>query len=410
MFRKSMFLTIAFTVLIIVGSCSKSEMKNNSTTPVKENDYERLKAPNNHLAFKLLTYVEPDEQGNIFVSPTSLIIALSMAYNGADGETKEEIANVLQIGQITKEDLNRANASLLDKLTKQTEQIELLFANSVWLNEDFHFQDQFANDNRHFFDAEISEINITDSNSVKRMNDWVNKKTKGKIDEIVQHPLSDDLVTILLNALYFQGDWMYEFDESLTEDKTFIHSNDQSKKIPFMTTVEKFPYIENDVFQAISLPYNDGEMTMDIFLPREEVTIEEFKDELVGGRWEDWNRQFKEREGTILLPKFELHYEVELNDALKEFGMNVTFTEDAQFPHMIVEDEPILISKILQKTYIDVHETGTEAAGVTSVEIGTMSTVEEEPFYMDVNRPFFFFIKDSETNMILFTGLIENPN
>lgn len=403
---------IAFIIIIIftLTSCSQSDKTGKiDDTKFNEDDFKILVSPNNHLAFKLLEHIEPNDEDNIFVSPTSLFMALSMVYNAADGKTKEEIATALQLDTIEKSDLNRANASLISKLTKQSDQIELLLANSIWLNEEFNFQEQFQKDNEDYFNAEISEIDIADPNSVKLINNWVSDNTKEKINEIVSPPLKEDLVTLLINALYFKGDWMYEFDESLTENHSFTNSNGKSVDVPLMTLNEQLPYIENDVFQAISLPYNEGEMSMDIYLPQENITIDELKDELMGGRWEDWNRQFEEQEGVILLPKFELEYETVLNDTLKELGMNTAFTEDANFPHMIVEDKSIGISKVRQKTYIDVHEKGTEAAAVTSVEIVEMSAIDEQPFYMKINRPFFFIIKDSETNMILFTGLIENP-
>src|SRR5699024_6192589 len=134
-----------------------------------------------------------------------------------------------------------------------------------------------------------------------------------------------------------------------------------------------------------------------------------FQVELTRENWESWKQQFEENEGTILLPKFEIEYEAVLNDALKTLGMDTVFTEDANFSKMIVEDDPVWISKVRQKTYIDVHEKGTEAAAVTSVEVETLALIDEEPFHMEVNRPFFFVIKDNETNMILFTGIIENP-
>src|SRR5699024_1048560 len=141
------------------------------------------------------------------------------------------------------------------------------------------------------------------------------------------------------------------------------------------TLNEKLPYFENDVFQAVSLPYGEGEMSMDIYLPKEDMKLEAFIDELTGENWESWKQQFEENEGTILLPKFEIEYEAVLNDALKTLGMDTVFTEDANFSKMIVEDDPVWISKVRQKTYIDVHEKGTEAAAVTSVEVETLALI-----------------------------------
>lgn len=402
-------LLFLFIIISLIGCNQIDDTNKIDESLFSETDYESLTVPNNQLAFKLLEHVEPNEANNVFISPTSLFMALSMVYNGAEGEAKKEIAQALQIDKMSKDELNRANASLLSMLMKQSDEIELSIANSIWLNGRFQFKDEFIQHNEQYFNAEISEIDVLDNNSVKLINDWVSKQTKEKITEIVEPPLNPDLVTMLINALYFKGNWTYEFDESLTEDSEFTNSENQTSTIPLMMLNEKLAYIENNVFQAVSLPYGDGEMSMDIYLPRENVTLEELTDELIGGRWEDWNRQFEEEEGTVLLPKFELEYEAKLNDPLKQLGMDTVFTEEAELPNIIVEDERVWISNVRQKTYIDVHEKGTEAAAVTVVEVETMSANIDEPFYMEINRPFFFMIKDVETNMILFTGLIENP-
>lgn len=409
--RNFLFIFYFIIVLLLISCQQSDDLGDIDDLLFSEDDFETLIVPNNQLAFKLLDHVKSNEEENIFISPTSLLMALSMVYNGAEGEAKAEIATALQMDKIDKEKLNRANGSLIAKLIKQSEEIDLSIANSIWLNERFHFQDQFLTDNEQYFNAEISEIDVTDSDSANMINDWVSKATNDKITKIIEPPLNQDLVAILINALYFKGDWTYEFNESLTEEKQFTNSNNKTYNVPLMELQEELPYIENDVFQAVSLPYGEGELSMDVYLPKENITLAELKDEITGGRWEDWNRQFVGKKGTILLPKFELEYEIELNETLKKLGVETAFTRDAEFPNMITGDNPVWISKVRQKTYIDVHEKGTEAAAVTSVEVETTSAfIEDEPFYMEVNRPFFFMIKDEETNMILFTGLIENPS
>ena len=156
-------------------------------------------------------------------------MALSMVYNGADGVTKDEMAKVLQVEGIEADELNQANASLMNLFHSSSERIQLNIANSIWLNENFHFQDDFAQYNRDYFNAEIQEIDIFDSESPKMINQWVEEKTNGKIEEIVDSPLDPDLVTVLINAIYFKGDWKYEFDESQTEDSTFLFERRQYK-------------------------------------------------------------------------------------------------------------------------------------------------------------------------------------
>ena len=198
---------------------------------VKE-DYKKVVSANNELGFKLLEEIETDQNGNSFISPTSLLMALSMVYNGADGATKEEIATVLQLEGIEKEELNKANASILSILQKDSDQIQLNVANSIWINERFHFQDEFAQQNKDYFNAAIDEIDVADKKSPKPLNDWVKASTNNKILEIVDEdkPFNHDLVAYLVNAVYFKGVWMYGFDKEQTTDGVFQLEDETTKE------------------------------------------------------------------------------------------------------------------------------------------------------------------------------------
>src|SRR5690625_2934740 len=178
-----------------------------------------------------------------------------------------------------------------------------------------------------------------------------------------------------------------------------------------MTLDEEFAYMENNDFQAVLLPYGDEEeMSMRVFLPKEDSNLEEFKEMLTLDTWVDWSSEFQEEKGTILLPKFELEYEVILNETLQQLGMESAFNgSSADFSNMIEVEDGLLIDQVKQKTFIEVNEEGTEAAAATSVEMEVTSATIDEPFYMEVNRPFFFTITDDVTGTILFMGEIWNP-
>lgn len=412
--KKILFVTAAMmSVLFITTACGAKTEKNepvvSTDVSFEEDDYTKIIDANNALGFNVLNEVEPDENDNTFISPTSLLMALSMAYNGADGETKEEIATVLQVNGIEVEELNKANASLLTKFHKDSEQTQLQFANSIWLNNNYHFQDDFAKNNKDYFNAEIKEIDIADDESATKINEWVKSATNDKIDKIIEAPLNPDLVAVLINAIYFKGDWSYEFDEKLTESQPFQLPDGTTKEVPLMTLNEELAYIENDTFQAVQLPYSKGGMSMNVFLPTEESSLEEFKQLLTTENWESWRTEFNTTKGTVKLPKFQLEYETSLNDVLKNLGMTRAFGEGADFTKMIQEDAPLWFSEIKQKTFVVVDEEGTEAAAVTSGEIETTSAPMDEPFTMVVDRPFFFTIMEDETNTILFAGFIQNP-
>src|SRR5690625_4028808 len=372
-------------------------------------DYKKIIPANNELGFNLLPEVEADHNGNTFISPASLFMAVSMIYNGADDVTKEEIAKTLNTKGISVNELNKANASLMAALKKETDDMQLHIANAIWLNEDFHFQKDFAQHNKDYFQAETEEIDISDDKSPVKINNWVSEMTNGKIKEIVDTPLNSDLVAMLINVFYFKGDWKSEFDKNETEVHPFHLEDDTTKDVALMKLTEDLAYLENEEFQAITLPYGEGEMSMKVFLPKENSSLKDFKETLTKQNWEVWNSEFRTQKGTILLPKFQIEYETLLNETLQHLGMKSAFDKDADFSQMIQEDNPVWISQVKQKTFIDVNEEGTEASAATSVEMETTSASIDEPFHMEVNRPFFIAIVDEETEAILFMGSINNP-
>lgn len=370
-----------------------------------EDDYEKIVPANNSLGFALLDKVEPNAQGNVFISPTSLMMALSMIYHGADGTTKEEIAQALQLEGIEENLLNQANASLGTGLYKDTDQLMTTIANSIWIHEDYQFQDSFIQTNLDYYNALVEEMDLTKQETADRINHWVKKATNDKIKQMVDGPLGSDVVALLLNAIYFKGEWKYAF-EPKDEKGEFSLADGTGTEVDQMSLQEELLYQENDTFQAVRLPYGNEDMHMDLFLPRENISVDAMKEILTNNLWED---RFVKKEGTVILPMFAIEYEVLLNKPLMEMGMVKAFTDQAQFPHMIEEEVPVYVSEVKQKTFIEVNEKGTEAAAATSVEMKTVSAPVDGPFYLEVNRPFLFTITDQETGAILFIGTVANP-
>ena len=367
-----------------------------------ETDYELIAEKNNVLGMKLLKDLSAREEGNIFVSPTSLYMALAMVYNGADGVTQEEIAAVLEAQGLAPEEMNKANASLVSKLASDSEDIELNIANSIWVREDYTFRDSFRESSRDYYNARIEALA-----SVEAINDWVSDATNDKIKKMVESPLSGDLVALLLNAIYFNGAWQFSFAEQATEKQPFQTEDGTTAEVPLMTLQAELSYLETDNFQAVSLPYGEGEMNMHVFLPAETSSLDEFKASLSKENWAEWIAAFESKQGTVMLPKFELEYEVILNDTLKDLGMDTAFNS-VDLSKMFETSDGLFISEVKQKSFINVSEKGTESAAATSVSIAE-SGPDEPLFELKVNRPFFFVITDEETGVILFMGSIENP-
>lgn len=415
--QKKMSVALVIIALLIFSTGCGTETHSKSLgleiashVDFNQEDYEKIVSANNELGFQIIRDVEDNEDGNAFISPTSLLMALSMVYNGAAGETKEEIAKAMAIEGIDVDDLNQANASLMTMLNKDSDHIQLNVANSIWLNEEFHFLDEFIQHNQDYFNAEVEEIDVLDRKSSKKINNWVKQSTNDKIEDIADDPLDSNLVAMLINAIYFKGDWVHAFDPKQTENRAFHLEDGTTKKVPTMKLNKELAYMENDLFQAITLPYGDGEMSMKVFLPKEDSSLEAVQQQLTEENWNTWNDSFDKKEGKLLLPRFQMEYEATLNETLDSLGMRHAFDRNkADFSNMIQEDVPLWISKVKQKTFVDVNEEGTEAAAVTSVEMKTVSAPIDQPFRMEVNRPYLIAITDDETNTILFIGSIFNP-
>lgn len=398
------------------GTANPKETDNTKTNSMEisehaeygERDYELIVGGNNVLGMKLLKDLSARENGNIFVSPTSLYTALAMVYNGADGATKDEIANVLEVDNLPPEEMNRANASLISKLSSDSADINLNIANSIWVAEPYKLLQNFHESSETYYRAKIETIDMTDPVSSDLINTWVSDETNGKIKKMAEKPLAANMVAMLLNAVYFNGNWQLPFAEELTEEQAFYMAKDSTVQVPLMALQGELSYMETENFQAVSLPYGDGEMNMHVFLPAEDSSLAEFKTAMNEEKWAGWLTAFEPKLGTVMLPKFKMEYEVMLNDTLKSLGMQTAFSS-VDLSNMFETSSGLFISEIIQKSYIDVSEKGTEAAASTSVAIAE-STADEPSFEVKVNRPFFFAITDEETGAIVFMGSIENPN
>ncbi|RNF41213.1 serpin family protein [Planococcus salinus] len=370
-----------------------------------QEDYKKIVNANNQLGMDLIAQVPADDYGNMFVSPLSLYMALSMLYNGAAGDTKAEIADVLH-ATISPDEMNKANASLSMMLAGNSDSVQLAISNSIWLNQSYDFQPEFAQNTQDYFNAKTEKIDVSDPESADLINGWVKDSTNGMIEKMVEKPLPKNLKTILLNAVYFNGKWHTPFEEKNTEEQPFHLADGTTVDMPFMKMEQHWSYMENDQFQAVALPYGDWEASMYVFLPKEHSSLEEFKTALTPDNWNNWRRSFNTGEGLVSLPKFEMEYEIQLNDALMALGMETAF--GASDLSNMYEQGSGQISHVKQKTALKVDEKGTEAAAVTEVAIA-VSSEQPEHFTLEVNRPFFVAIEDTETSTILFLGAVSNP-
>lgn len=369
----------------------------------------QLVAANTRFGFKLFSeLLAQNEDENLFISPTSVAIALSMTYNGAAGTTQTAMAEALELQGMSLETVNQSNQALLNTLTQADPAVQVAIANSLWARENIPFYPAFLERNQQFFNAEVTALDFSSPEAPDTINAWVEQQTAGKIPTIVDD-ISPDAVLYLINAIYFKGDWTQPFDPAATQEQPFILLDGTQKLLPLMQQRGEFRYLETESFQAVSLPYGEADRwSMEIFLPRPEVSLAEFYADLTPENWERWMAQLSRREGTIQLPKFKLEDSITLNDALVALGMGPAF-DASQADFSELSSLATFIHQVKHKTFVEVNEEGTEAAAVTSIEMRLTSISPVRPFQMRVDRPFFAVIRDRQTGTILFMGSIVEP-
>ena len=382
-----------------------------SNNPAGGSTDPRLVTANTNFGFKLYHEVAKASAGkNVFISPTSVALCLAMTYNGAVGETKEAMERALETQGLTHAELNKAYSQLKTDLESPDPKVQLQIANSLWARKGVSFNPAFIARNKEFYAAEVTALDFADPGAPATINEWVKNKTRNKIEKIVDS-IDAQSVLFLINAIYFKGSWSSEFDKAKTKDDTFTTGSGSRKRLPMMTQSGKYNYFESEKFQAVSLPYGGGRVSMYVFLPSPGTGIDQFIASLSPTNWDSWMKQFSKTQGEINLPRFKVEYEITLNDALKTLGMGVAFEPDrADFTGMFQGAQNAFISKVKHKTFAEVNEEGTEAAAVTSTEmVATSVQIPRKPFRMVVDHPFFFAIRDNRTGSVLFLGSITDP-
>jgi len=403
---------IGYASLIYVPQYSQS-LAYAASDEKAENADRGLVDANTRFAFDIMRELgEEDDGKNIFISPFSISMALAMAYNGAEGSTREAMADTLQFSGMNLARVNQGYLELIGSLENVDSQLSLSIGNSVWVDRWFEqkVNKTFTGRLSTYYEGEIFIRGFGDPQTVEDINGWVSGETNGKIDKIVER-IEPDTVMFLLNAIYFKGDWTKKFDASNTYKGDFFLDDGTIIEADFMSTLEDFSYYSGEDFKAVRLPYGRDKVAMYIFLPDEGISLDSFIDGLNQADFDDYLNEFSSpSKVSVELPKFKLEYGTRrLNDVLKSLGMGVAFNRSAaNFDGIAKVDlENLFISFVDHKAVIEVNEKGTEAAAATNVGIGLTSMPSHETFI--VNRPFFFVIRDDRSGSILFMGKIVDP-
>lgn len=379
-------------------------------------DERALITAGNSFAFDLIRQVPIDDPAspNVFLSPLSASMALGMAMNGAAGDTWSQMRDALGFAGLDEPNINQAYHDLIELLRGLDPKVEFGLANSVWGREGIAFHQDFLDRTRTFFDAHVEDLDFDDPASLGIMNGWVEAATNGRIEELID-AIDPDAIMYLINAVYFNGDWTYRFEEDETRPRPFTRADGGTVEVDMMAMETDLRFFVDDRASVLELPYGGGAFSAIAVLPAPGRTIGELVAGLDAGVWADWMAEIDGAEplaAGVMLPRLELEYDRALNDDLQALGMLDAFNAGglADFSRLTPLALPgkVYLSRVQQKSFLKVDERGTEAAAATFAEIVLVCAGCSGPRFV-FDRPFLFAIRERLSATILFIGVIGDP-
>lgn len=378
--------------------------ENRKSDKIAENIDPNLINSNTDFALKIFKELcSEDKDKNVFISPLSISIAFAMVYNGSKNQTQQEIAKVFEFENYSTDNLNKAFNDLISSMVNIDNLVELLAGNSIWISNDLSVKQDFVDTVENSYNASIYNVDFKNQDTENRINTWVSEATKEKIKEVP--PLDPTNLMVLLNAIYFKGQWKDKFMSELTEEDDFFLANNQTKKVQMMNSTEEYKYFEGTDFRMLRLPYGRDKAAMYVLLPKEDIDINEFVANLDRDLIKNSIADLEEAEVKLKFPKFNIEYGyINLMKFLQNLGMNNSFGDAADFSG--ISEQPTGIGEVNHKAIIEVNEEGTVAAAVSKI---AMEATAAAPLIFTVNRPFILLIRDDRTGSILFVGKILDP-
>jgi len=367
---------------------------------------------NSEFAARLYQQLAAREKGNLFFSPYSISNALAMTYAGARGNTAAEMKATLHF-RLPDEQLHPAFARLIAQLHGKGKQrtFQLSVANRLWGQKDYGFLPEFTRIGADHYGAGLEEVDYVRAAEAARLriNAWVAEQTQQKIKDLIPPNVLDDMTRLVLtNAIYFKAAWASPFEEKQTSPGDFQLGDGKTVKVPMMRQKWRTTFADLGDFAMVKLPYEHGEQSMLVMLPKKSDGLPALEKQLTADNLARWTAQLRDHRVDLMLPKFKVTAEFQLNDVLKEMGMRDAFIfGKANFSGMATR-ELLYITAVLHKAFVDVNEAGTEAAAATAVVVGTRSLPPAATFHAD--RPFLFLIRDETSGTILFLGRVVNPS
>jgi serine protease inhibitor len=361
-------------------------------------------AADNAFGLNLLQNLNSGASGNVAIAPISVAMALQIVYNGAGGPTQQGMAQTLQLGTLSMQDLNNDNAALQGSLMNPDPQVNLTIANSLWMHLDTNpLPAAFTQMDQTFYGATVGDLAGAPAN----VNNWVSTETDGLITNILPNMNYATVVAVIANVIYFKGQWSTEFDPNQTAPAPFTLPDGSQVSVPMMHQSATYGYLQGANFQAVRIPYGAGRLSMLVVMPDSSTSLSSFVAGLTPAMLSGWVGQLQNGMGNLSMPKFTATYGASLVQPLTTMGMQAAFCSDPQvsFPGLGL----VCIQDVEHKTVVEVDESGTIAAGATTITVSP-TAVEVPLFTLTLDHPFFYAIRDDKTGELLFIGAMTNPS
>jgi serpin B len=378
-------------------------------------------------AFALDIYTEMTKKAkdnNLFFSPYSLSSALAMTYAGAKGNTATQISKVLHFPN-NQDDFHPAFGILQQEMSEANKKssVEIQIANALWVQKNSSLKAGFKTILEQHYSSLPQNVDFkTASENVRiKINKWVENKTKNKIKNLLKKGILNRMTRlVLVNAIYFKGQWARPFHVSETKKKPFFITKNRSVSVPMMSQKSHFNYMENDKLQVIELPYASrgkqhqlmpthfsDSVSMVILLPKQRNGLAKLEQSLNPQALEDWLAYIRPMKIEVFIPKFKINAGIELSKVLSKMGMSDAFMNKADFSG-INGKKDLFLTSVIHQAFVDVNEKGTEAAGATAAVVGVRSISPSPPIFT-ADHPFIFLIRHNSSGSILFMGRVVNP-
>jgi serpin B len=377
----------------------------------------KLASSSNQFGFDLYGKVRAKEKGNLVIAPASLTTALAMTWGGAKGETATEMKRVMHL-EDSPADVMDTSGKLASSLTDPARPVVFKIANRLFGEKSYEFESQYLSATERAYGAPLERVDFKKGAEAARsnINGWVEKQTESRIKNLIpERGVDDQTRLVLVNAIYFLGDWAAPFEKDNTVPMPFKLSAKESKDVPTMNRTESYKIAQKDGVTALQLPYKGGQMSMLILLPDAADGLEAMEKSLSNTTLDALVAGLKDERVYVALPKFKIEpaASLELKAPLIELGMKTAFDRSrADFTGIAnppSADDRLVISKVFHKGFIRVDEKGTEAAAATAVSMARAGGVPSKPREFKADHPFAFVIRDEASGLVLFMGRVKNP-